>query len=507
MLPAKEDVFNYEVNDAITRAGFGKFNLFILIATGGSLMSVIMESMGMMFVIPSAECDLQLSLQRKGLLSSASFAGMMIASNFWGILSDVYGRRLIILISMFSTFGIGMISSFAFNDWSLILLRFLSGLLLGGASTVIFTYNGELHDNYHRAKMIAWMATFIAIGNMLLPSLAWLILPGKWSFTIPLLNTVHPWRLLIIAYSLPTLFFGFCIYALPETPKFLLSKGKEEAAVLVLNKCFAFNTGESSNKYCVKKLRHEEELEENTKKEINFMYFMWTQTSQLFIKRFLKGTVMMLFLQFGLFATSSSLFMWYPELIGRISTFEVEHPNQTFSMCEAIQNYAERSVSISNNTMVNCTDGVKPDVFKINLLVGVFFIGLYVILGKVINGLGKKNCLIVLCCISASTGFLTHWIPEALSIKIFMGLSLTSFTAIAVLNTIVVDLYPTKIRGVAGSLCFTFARIGAVLGSQLWGYSFYYMCNLSFVVYGIAHIVFIVVTIFLPSGNHKNVSC
>jgi VNT family MFS transporter (synaptic vesicle glycoprotein 2) len=46
------------------------------------------------FVLPSAECDLNLTTNDKGYLSAVTFAGMMIGSYVWGSLADILGKLL-----------------------------------------------------------------------------------------------------------------------------------------------------------------------------------------------------------------------------------------------------------------------------------------------------------------------------------------------------------------------------------------------------------------------------
>lgn len=92
-------------------------------------MSVIMETMGMMFVIPAAECDLELTLTMKGYLSSASFLGVVLGSHIWGFFADTRGRKNVVLVSMGISFLITLISSIVPQNWLFILLRFMNGLL------------------------------------------------------------------------------------------------------------------------------------------------------------------------------------------------------------------------------------------------------------------------------------------------------------------------------------------------------------------------------------------
>lgn len=110
-------------------AGYGRFHLFVLLATGGALMCVIVETMEMMFIIPAAQCDLELSLAEKGLLSSISFLGVFTSSHFWGFIADTRGRRKTLLISLCVSFVTSAASSLVPNDWMLILLRYINGIL------------------------------------------------------------------------------------------------------------------------------------------------------------------------------------------------------------------------------------------------------------------------------------------------------------------------------------------------------------------------------------------
>lgn len=110
-------------------SGFGKFNLFCLVAVGGCLMCVITESMCAMFITPAAQCDLNLSLGDKGLLYSAGFLGIVSSSYIWGYFADTKGRKNVILITLVFGAIISIIGSFITTTWLFILLRFWNGFL------------------------------------------------------------------------------------------------------------------------------------------------------------------------------------------------------------------------------------------------------------------------------------------------------------------------------------------------------------------------------------------
>lgn len=153
-----------------------------------------------------------------------------------------------------------------------------------------------------RPKVVTWMATFVALGNVYLPALAWLILEYQWSFPIPALNVLfRPWRLLVIVYSLPCLVFAILLSFLPESPKYLLSQGRSTEALVIVKRIYEINN--PGKEFLVKELFWED-LHVVAKNENNNLFkSMWKQTIPLFHKPFLWKTFMLCFLQYGLFTS------------------------------------------------------------------------------------------------------------------------------------------------------------------------------------------------------------
>lgn len=57
-------------------------------------------------------------------------------------------------------------------------------------------------------------------------------------------------------------------------------------------------------------------------------------------------------------------------------------------------------------------------------------------------------------------------------------------TCVSVINTVVVDLFPTQYRGMAMALSLMMGRLGAVAGSHLVGYLLEYYCPIAFFAFG-----------------------
>lgn len=97
---------------------------------GGMIMSaLVMEKVGITYVFPVSQCDLNLTTTEKGFLGSIGYLGIILSSHMWGYLADTMGRRRIIQPTLFIASVISILSSFAQSFYLLAALRFLNGFL------------------------------------------------------------------------------------------------------------------------------------------------------------------------------------------------------------------------------------------------------------------------------------------------------------------------------------------------------------------------------------------
>lgn len=108
---------------------FGKFNYILILTCGLILTSVLLETLGISFVLPVAQCDLQLTTQDKGVLSAIGFAGIITSSHLWGFIADTQGRKKVILPTLLLAFCCTILSSLVSNFWIFVLLRYMNGFL------------------------------------------------------------------------------------------------------------------------------------------------------------------------------------------------------------------------------------------------------------------------------------------------------------------------------------------------------------------------------------------
>jgi len=116
-------------DDALMKLGFGRFNYILILLSGVIITASSFETLGISFVFPVAECDLQLTTVHKGILSGVTSIGIIVSSHLWGFAADYKGRKVIIVPTLMLSFLSTFFSSLATNFTVLMVCRFFSGFL------------------------------------------------------------------------------------------------------------------------------------------------------------------------------------------------------------------------------------------------------------------------------------------------------------------------------------------------------------------------------------------
>jgi VNT family MFS transporter (synaptic vesicle glycoprotein 2) len=86
--------------------------------------------------------------------------------------------------------------------------------------------------------------------------LAWLVIPQDWAVELSWIPiTFSSWRVFVVVSALTSIAATAFLLFLPESPKFLLSNGRQEQAVDVLRHVYAVNTGRGAGEYPVRFLQ------------------------------------------------------------------------------------------------------------------------------------------------------------------------------------------------------------------------------------------------------------
>ncbi|XP_053376201.1 organic cation transporter protein-like [Mercenaria mercenaria] len=160
------------------------------------------------------------------LATTIYFCGVMVGGVVFGHLADKFGRKPVMLISLFMPIVVGIATSFAPWYSVFVTLRFIQGVLMQGLQTSTYTLAMELFLPQHRSYAGAILECFWGLTVMTVPLLAYLI-PN--------------WRHLQLVVSLPSLLAVFYICFMPESLRWLILKNRVEKAEAQISKITAWN--------------------------------------------------------------------------------------------------------------------------------------------------------------------------------------------------------------------------------------------------------------------------
>lgn len=224
---------NTPLERTIDAIGMGRYQWALLVLTGCGWAADNMWLQGVAIILPRVQADFQVSDTYIGLLSSSTFAGMMVGALGWGSYSDTYGRRDAFngTLSIVAIFGIltGLATSFSV----LCLLLFFLGTALGGSMPTdgtLFMENLPKRKQY----LLTALSVFFSAGSVASSILGLLIIPGS----------VTRWRWFLGSLGLLTSVFvvlRLVFFRLLESPRYLVSSGRAEEARVALQRIAAFN--------------------------------------------------------------------------------------------------------------------------------------------------------------------------------------------------------------------------------------------------------------------------
>ncbi|XP_014297516.1 synaptic vesicle glycoprotein 2B isoform X1 [Microplitis demolitor] len=504
-----------DFEQAITLAGYGKFNYLLLLAILPAAWACIFDSSSMPYALPSAECDLNLTLFDKGLLNSMPFAGMIVTSFIWGFLTDTYGRKNILAWGYLMTFIVSFSSSFAHTSWLLILFKFLGGIVISGPFAALMSYLAEVHGEKERTRIYMWLGVFFSLGNISMPCLAWLILPQELNINIfDSTFNLTPWRVFLIVCSIPELAAFIALSWFPESPRFLLSKGRDDEALDVLRHIYHLNTGNDPKTFSVTRIKDEDFVKNNGKTLRECLYNGWEQMKPLFKAPHIYKLILIGSIQYCGTIGSSTIRLWMPQLFAMIETYESTHTQDTSkpSLCDMLQQTSNSNNSYKNvNDYYNDTMTIEkvcaPVVLNSTVYLNSIVIALtgvigYTLAGSLINCAGTKK-LMVFCFLTAGSCCGTlYWAEDSSGIlgisSVFVALSSVGGAAV---NNVIVDNFPTLLRAMAISTTMMLGRVGAVTGNVLFPVLFNLSCLGPFIMIGIACIVCSILVLFVPSKS------
>lgn len=176
----------------------------------------------------------------KGFLIASALIGCIIGGASAGFISKYVGRKNGLLIAAVAFFisAIGAWKPEAFNvfgtedAYAFVIFRIIGGIGVGIASMISPMYIAEIAPANIRGKLVSFNQFAIIFGMLLIYFVNYFIAQQgdeQWLLT-------EGWRWMFFSGVIPAGIFFILLFFVPETPRYLAMKGKDEKALKVLNK-------------------------------------------------------------------------------------------------------------------------------------------------------------------------------------------------------------------------------------------------------------------------------
>lgn len=212
---------------------------------------------------------------------------------------------------------------------------------------------------------------------------------------------IHSWHIFLLIISLPSLLAGTLAHFLPESPKFLMSRGRNSAALEVFQEIYRRN--HNPGEFPIKSLADEKYVhpikssqatvvvvattfpkaapydsgmrqaqspvgsttrpsyqldaetpggEANKKGHMIVFKEGISQMMTIFQPQYLRNCLLVFTIQFGFLWSQNTLRLWLPSLLSMVTDYESSHQDvaHQFDMCQVIESSSSPAVSSWNNT-------------------------------------------------------------------------------------------------------------------------------------------------------------
>jgi putative MFS transporter len=219
------------VEQGIEAAGVGRFQYRLFVIFGLVWMADAMQVLAIGFSAPSIAKTFGVAVPRALETGTLFFIGMLIGAFAFGRLADRIGRRPVLMAAVIVDACFGVASSFAPDFTWLLVLRFLTGIGVGGTLPVDYTMMAEFLPSDRRGRWLVLLESFWAVGTLLLAVLALYAL--RWG--------IDAWRVIFFSTGIPALIGVVLRFSVPESPMYLNRSGRPEQARAVLERVARVN--------------------------------------------------------------------------------------------------------------------------------------------------------------------------------------------------------------------------------------------------------------------------
>ena len=416
----------------------GSFHYKLLIVTGLGWLFDSMDTGLISFVLPILAKDWGLTPEQVGWIGSIGLIGMALGAVLAGTIADRFGRKNVFAATVILYSVATGLCALAWSYESLLVFRFFVGFGLGGELPVAATLMSEYAPSQLRGRFIVLLESFWGVGWLVAALISYLLIPK------------FGWHVAFIIGAMPALYVFLIRLHMPESIRYLLSKGKvEEARQIILS--LEKKLGVASKPF------DKEFLDEATPIFKLNVFTLWNKTFRV-------RTAMLWLAWFGIVFSYYGIFMWLPSIVFS-QGFEV----------------------------------VKT--FEYVLIMTLAQLPGYIAAAWLVDIIGRR---LTLSSFLMMSGICSYFFGNAATSSELLGwgaaMSFFNLGAWGVIYTYTPELYPTAIRALGSGWAAGFGRIGGMLAPMLVGVLLVHGAQMNSIFVMFASVFVIVSIIVLSLG-------
>jgi putative MFS transporter len=211
-----------EVVSRLERLPLSSWQVKTRIIVGTATFFDAFDALAIAFILPAIIPLCQMKPADIGWLISMGYVGQLVGALAGGWLAERFGRRPVIVASILWFGLLSIACAFAWDYNSLLVMRTLQGLGLGAEVPVAATYISELAKARNRGRFVLLFELVFPVGIFMAALL------GRW--IVPHLG----WQYMFYVGGLPALLALFMMRMIPDSPRWLASRGRMDAAKTTL---------------------------------------------------------------------------------------------------------------------------------------------------------------------------------------------------------------------------------------------------------------------------------
>nr|AUN37766.1 D-xylose proton-symporter XylE [uncultured bacterium] len=225
------------VEASADRANMGFIGAIVAVATiGGFLFGY--DSGAVNGTQEGLRTTFQLSDSGLGFTVGSLLIGCFIGAFLAGRLADLFGRRNVMMVAALLFLGGALTQGFAHDHTLFVIARLIGGMAVGAASVLSPAYISEVAPASVRGRLTTLQQIMIIIGLTIAFLVNYFLAAAAGESTAPFWAGIEAWRWMYLMQAVPAAIFLLALAMIPESPRYLVSKGRNDKAESVLTKLY-----------------------------------------------------------------------------------------------------------------------------------------------------------------------------------------------------------------------------------------------------------------------------